>query len=510
MRGLDNLTERQLLQVWEEYLDNVRKSTAVAMGESEAEKAKRIKRLEKPGNEEEWFKYYFPKAYECEAAKFQKRATQRIMKNAEWIEVRQWSRELAKSTRSMMETLYQILVESCPSKKNHILLISNSFDNAERLLMPYRAHLTGNERIINDYGMQEMPGRWTSREFTTRKRKVFRAVGAQQTPRGALTDDSIRPDKIIVDDIDTDEECRNPKQIKFKWDWIEDAAIGTRSVSKATQVVFNGNVIAKISCMVLAEQIADHVSRVNIRDKNGKSTWKEKNTEAHIDRVLKTKSYASAQKEYFNNPIDEGSVFKEMAYKPARQLHQYSLLVCYTDPSYKDTKKNDFKATVLVGKWQDEFHVIKAFVEQTTTARMIDWHYDIMDLVGDCPCYYFMEQVFLQDIFIKEFYEAGAKRKRTIPIAGDERQKGDKFTRIETLLEPLNRNGKLFLNEREKDNPSMITLVDQFKAFSPGSRAHDDAPDAVEGAVYIINGKEAAIGNNNIRFFGRSKSKHSY
>jgi len=47
----------------------------------------------------------------------------------------------------------------------------------------------------------------------------------------------------------------------------------------------------------------------------------------------------------------------------------------------------------------DEFHVIKAFCEQTSTANMIDWHYQIMELVGDSVCYYYMEQVFLQDIF---------------------------------------------------------------------------------------------------------------
>lgn len=509
MSRLENLNERQLLQVWEDYLDNVRKSTAVALGESEAEQRARIARLEKPGNEEEWFRYYFKNAYECDAADFQKRATQRVMKNPEWIEVRQWSRELAKSTRTMMETLYQVLVQGCKSRKSYILLISNSEDNAIRLLMPYRAHLTANERIIHDYGTQELPGKWGAGEFVTRKGKAFRALGAGQSPRGTQND-SIRPDKIIFDDIDTDIECRNPEQIKHKWSWIEDAAIPTRSVSKDTQIVFNGNIIAKISCMVLAEKIADHISKVNIRNDRGRSTWPQKNTEQQIDRILKTKSYASAQKEYFNNPITEGSVFKELAYKPARHMREYSLLVCYTDPSYKDTKKNDYKATVLVGKWRDEFHIIKAYVEQTTTAKMIEWHYDIMDMVGDAPCYYMMEEVFLQDIFIREFYEAGAARNRTVPIAGDQRAKGDKYTRIETLLEPLSRNGKLYLNEREKDNPSMVTLVDQFKAFAPGSRAHDDAPDAVEGAVYILNAKEAAIDAGSIKTFKRKASKNSY
>ena len=35
-------------------------------------------------------------------------------------------------------------------KKRYVLLISNSLDNATRLLMPYRANLEQNKRLIQD------------------------------------------------------------------------------------------------------------------------------------------------------------------------------------------------------------------------------------------------------------------------------------------------------------------------------------------------------------------------
>ncbi len=197
------------------------------------------------------------------------------------------------------------------------------------------------------------------------------------------------------------------------------------------------------------------------------------------------KSYAAQQKEYFNNPITEGSVFKEMAYKPAKHVSEYDLLVCYTDPSYKDT--NDYKATVLVGKWQNEFHIVKCFLAQATTASMIDWHYNIMDLVGSACCYYLMEETFMQDVIVKEVSDAGKRTGRNIPIRGDTRRKPDKFMRIESLLEPLHRNGQLYLNTAERDNLHMKRLAEQFTAFAPGSRAHDDGPDAVEGAIWQLN-----------------------
>jgi predicted phage terminase large subunit-like protein len=92
----------------------------------------------------------------------------------------------------------------------------------------------------------------------------------------------------------------------------------------------------------------------------------------------------------------------------------------------------------------------------------------------------------MQDVIVKEVNDTRLRNGRTIPMRGDNRRKGDKFARIESLLEPLHRNGQMYLNAEEKDNPHMQRLAEQFIAFAPGSRAHDDGPDAVEGAVWQI------------------------
>ena len=97
-----------------------------------------------------------------------------------------------------------------------------------------------------------------------------------------------------------------------------------------------------------------------------------------------------------------------------------------------------------------------------------------------------MEKVFMQDVIIKEINDTGAKSGMLLRILPDERKKPNKYTRIEALLEPLNRNARLYLNAKERYNPHMIRLAEQFKAFSPGSSAHDDGPDAVEGAVWLL------------------------
>lgn len=494
MEGIKR-TEKQWIARWRALVKEIVESTDIDAEEPDEVRDKRKATLE--ANPEEWFKYYFPRYTFAPPAQFHKDAAIRILENREWYEVRIWSRELAKSTRTMMEVLYLVLVghrrtEVAPDgtlcdvtlKKRYVLLISNSEDNAIRLLMPYKANLEYNKRIIQDYGIQESAGNWQMGEFTTQQGVAFRALGAGQSPRGTKNEEA-RPDIILFDDVDTDADCLNPEIIAKKWHWIEEAAIGTRSVSEPTTIIFCGNRIAAGCCIERAAKLADHVDEINIRDEQGLSSWPEKNSELAIDRVLGQKSYAAQQKEYFNNPLIEGSVFKEMAYKPPRPLNDYKILLCYTDPSYKNT--NDYKATVLIGKWQNEFHILKSYVAQTTTAELIDWHYNIMNLVAGCNCYYFIEEVFMQDVIMKEISDAGKRTGRNIPIKGDTRKKPDKFTRIESLLEPLHRNGQLYLNEYERNNPHMQRLAEQFLVFAPRSRAHDDGPDAVEGAIWKIN-----------------------
>jgi predicted phage terminase large subunit-like protein len=443
---------------------------------------KRRQQLE--ADPEAWFMYYFPKYAKNQPARFHKQATKRLINNPRWYETRSWCRGFAKSTRTMFEVLYLALT----GQVKNILLVSYSWDNAARLLLPYQINLELNKRLEADYGVQMNPGKWVMGEFTTRDGVSFTAVGAGQSPRGSKKE-ADRPDMIIVDDIDTDEETRNEKRIQDKWEWIEQALIPTVDISANMRVLFCGNVIAKDCCITRAQHHADHVDIVNLTDKHGHSNWPEKVKDTDIAYIQSKISYISFQKEYMNNPLSVGTVFPDMIYSKLQPIKNYTMLVCYTDPSFKESKKNDYKATVLVGSYKGQFHVIKAFVEQTTTSNMVGWHYQIMDIVGDRSCYYYMEANLLQDILMQEFYSTGEKNGRVVPIKGDERKKPDKFTRIESLLEPLNRAGKLIFNETEHENPHMMRLDEQFKAFQPGSRAHDDGPDAVEGAVWIINNK---------------------
>ena len=282
------------LQDWEKFKEDIARSTPVDKTMTHAEREKHRIYLE--AHPIEWIKFFCAPYVKSEFAGFHKRAIRRIIANDEWFEVLSWSRELAKSTITMCIILYLVLT----GHKHNVILTSNSKDNAARLLAPYRAMLEANGRIIAYYGAQMTPGAWTEDEFLTKRGVAFRALGAGQSPRGSRNE-AIRPDVLLVDDFDTDEDCKNPDIIQKRWEWWEKALYPTRSISTPTLIVFCGNIIAKDCCVVRAGAMADHWDIVNIRDKDGNSTWPEKNSEESIDRTLSKITTRAAQGEYFNS-----------------------------------------------------------------------------------------------------------------------------------------------------------------------------------------------------------------
>ena len=399
--------DRLALDSWNELVASVREHSDINPTDTETEIRQRRERLEK--NDEEWFKYYFAMYCTCEFAAFHRKATGRLMRNNRWYEVRAWSRELAKSARSMMEISKLALTK----KIRNVLLISNSADNAERLLLPFMANFEENQRIIQDYGQQKKPGAWETGEFTCMCGCSFRAIGAGQSPRGTRNK-NFRPDFILVDDIDTDEECRNPERIKTKWKWLEEALIPTMSVSGNYRILFNGNIIALDCCIKRAIEKGTelkakgigHVDIINIRGKDGLSVWPEKNSEEDIDLFLSLVSAAAAQKEFFNNPVVDGGVFAEITYGKVPALSRFKFLVIYGDPAPGEnkTKKSSTKTVCLLGKLAGRLYLIKTFLDRGLNAEFVEWYIKLLEFVGGkTTVYCYMENNKLQDPFSSRY-----------------------------------------------------------------------------------------------------------
>lgn len=279
---------------------------------------------------------------------------------------------------------------------------------------------------------------------------------------------------------------------------MEGALLPTRSVSEACRVLFNGNVIAKDSCITRAMKMASHVDIVNIRGKDGRSSWPEKNSEADIDRILSQISARAAQQEYFNNPMSEGDVFKTVAWGKCPPLSKFKYLVAYGDPapSENKTRQSSTKAVMLCGLLRGTLYVLNARLDRGLNSEFIDWYAQLDEwAAGKATVYNVMENNKLQDPFFQQVFKPLVAEKRKelgmphFNVIPDTKKKTDKATRIEANLEPLAREGRLVLNADEQQNPHMRRLEEQFLMFSLTLRFPADGPDCVEGALRFLRDK---------------------
>ncbi|HOI32702.1 MAG: hypothetical protein PHG67_06135 [Bacteroidales bacterium] len=476
--------DKNALAKWREHCRLVQEETTVNVNEPEAIK---IARIERARNDYAFFvDYYFPHFAKVKSGRFHVKTANLIKNTTNLKAVLKWARAHAKSTH--IDIIIPLWLKAQKQRQiNVMVLVGKSQDNANTLLSDIQAELQYNQRYINDFGPQYNAGSWQEGEFVTADGCAFFARGRGQSPRGLRYRDN-RPDYIAIDDLDDDELVENEARVSKLTDWVKEALFGALDGGRG-RFIMVGNLIAKNS--VLAKIAATEgvlVSQVNIYDKKGNVTWNEKWTPEEVKAMEQFMGYRSFQKEYMNNPITEGAVFKNnwIRWKKLPALNKYEHLVAYCDPSFKGSSKNDYKAIKLWGKTGNELHHIAAFVRQASTSEMVRWFYDLHERLPEgVICDYVMEANFLQDIILDEFTVEGNARGYQLPIRGDHRKKPDKFQRIEAVS-PLWERGFVWYNEKMQTDRDMLTGIEQLLAFEKGSRTHDDAPDADEGAIYLL------------------------
>jgi predicted phage terminase large subunit-like protein len=477
------LRDREALKDWEAYRKALMAATSIEPDEDFALKQKRIAQL--CNNFEAFCKYYFPNYFASEFALFQKRFAKKVIDSNVIYISRAWSRAHAKS---VIADLFLPLYLKFSGRMKNMLLVSYSHDNAERLLMPLKINLESNQRIINDFDKQQGISKWNADDFITANGNSFRAIGSGESPRGT-SNEAARPDFIVVDDIDEDELCRNPKRLDDLWDWVSGALYGCFDITGRKRFIVVGNIIAKDSIVVRASGKADDHEQINILDDNKQPSWKERFTLQECQYMIEKMGYRLSQREYFNNPISEGKVFKKewIQYMQLPKLNRYRFLMAYLDPGFKKTKGSDTKALVLVGLYEGKFHVQKVFCAQASVEEMVEWGYALdKEIKSNGGSYTFkMEEVFLQDLLFKDFAAAAKLKGFPLPVSGDKRKKPDKDARIEALSGYFER-GDVYFNEEEKDNHHMQALIEQLLTFEPRVRSKKDGPDALEGAMHLL------------------------
>lgn len=498
---------------WKQHCETVQAATAVNINETEAQRLARIKRLR--SDYAAFVDYYFPhwtvnpetgKNTPC--APFHVEAANKILKNRNLKAAFQWHRGAAKSTNMDVFVPMWLMIQE-RREINVMVLVGKSEDNAKTLLGDIQAELQYNQRYIHDFGEQFNNGHWEDGEFVTRSEVAFFARGRGQSPRG-LRYRSHRPDYVVIDDLDDDELVESPARVAKLFDWVRSALFGTLDGGRG-RFIMVGNLIAKNSVLAKWCEIKSvHVTRVNIYDNKGNISWAAKWTPQEVREIEDVAGYRAFQKEYMNNPIIEGAIFRNewirWGKRPA--WSKFSEIVLYIDPSFKGSTKNDFKAAKLWGKAGTTLYHLRAFVRQSSVAEMVRWCYDLYEWTREqgISVRWYMEANFMQDTILDEFRREGELRGYQLPITGDKRKKPDKFQRIEAIS-PLWERGFVVYDETQRDDPDMLAGIDQTLAFEKGMRGHDDAPDADEGAIWMLQ-RDTRAKSFNPSFGRRTNAKN--
>ena len=104
-------------------------------------------------------------------------------------------------------------------KLTGVVLSSANENKADGLLADLQEQLMFNERYKADYGLQYKSGKWDTGHFVTADGIGFWAFGRGQSPRG-VREAALRPNLVIVDDIDDAEICKNEKRVQDAVDWV--------------------------------------------------------------------------------------------------------------------------------------------------------------------------------------------------------------------------------------------------------------------------------------------------
>ena len=497
------LKDKEALRDWEAHKLSIQKATSVNVDEDPITKKKRKDEL--LSDVEAFAKYYFPHYCSSDFAPFHKRFFKKVIKNDRLFITRAWSRDHAKSVTAGI--ILPVFLKFSGKLKN-MLMVSYNEDNAKQLLKPLQLEFETNQRLINDFGKMKGIGNWEEGNFITTDNCSFRAIGTGQSPRGTRNNEA-RPDFILCDDIDEDEMCRNPKRLSNAYDWMMGALFGCLSITGNKRFVVVGNIIAKDTLVKRAITVSDDHEQINILDTTKQPSWKERFSLEECEYMIKKMGYRLSQREYFNNPINEGKVFKKewFQFKKLPPLRSYKFMVAYLDPGFKKTATSDSKSLVLIALHEGKFHIRKVFAGQASVEEMIEWGYSMDTFVkANNGTYQFkMEEVFLQDLLYKDFAAVAKVKKYPLPVSGDTRKKPDKDARITSISGYFER-GDVYLDEEIENDHHTVEMMEQFLNFEQGVKSKKDAPDAVEGAMHILSSN--LVLNADISIGKRSVNKH--
>lgn len=410
----------------------------------------------------------------------------------------------AKSTLvSQLYTLYRI----CLGKTHYALIVMDSIDQAYPMLEAIKAELEFNPRLKMDFPNAFGVGRvWQSGSIVTANNIKIQVAGAGKKLRG-LRHGAYRPDFVVLDDIENDENVRSPEQRDKLHTWLNKAILPLGAAGEKLDIIYIGTILHHDSVLNRTLNNAGWQSarfKALIRYPDNMTLWDEWEAlylvkeldqaqafyNANIDEMTKGAvvswaarplldlmtiradvGHSAFDSEYQNDPTAGDDAPFNNAIQFWSKLPDTLTYFGAVDPSLgKAGASRDPSAIVIAGLdgSTGKVYVVRADIKKRLPDGIIQ---DVISLQRQFNCAkWAVEAVQFQEFLRTELIKRGQAQGVPIPAVAV-KPTSDKLLRIESL-QPHMANGQLLLH------PSQSTLIDQFRHFPKAD--HDDGPDAVE------------------------------
>lgn len=391
-------------------------------------------------------------------------------------------------------------------RKKYPVIVMDSIDQAYPMLEAIKAELEFNPRLQCDFPDACGQGRvWQAGTIVTRGDVKVQVAGSGKKLRG-LRHGPYRPDLCVLDDIENDEQVRNPDQRDKLQGWLSKTVLPLGGAGAKYDVVYIGTILhydsvlnrtlenklwrsAKFKALLQwpdrmdlwerweellrndGEAVADayYASHETEMTAGSAVSWAARPLLA-LMKIRARDGHDTFDSEYQNDPVaGDNAPFAKVITFWVNRLNDW-LFYGACDPSLGKSGASRDPSALLVGGFNRAtgvLDVVEAQIKKRLPDRIIE---DVIALQRQYRCLVWaVETVQFQEFLRTELVKRSAIAGVPVPARAVQPH-SDKLLRIETL-QPHMANGLIRLH------PGQTTLIDQLRHFPKAD--HDDGPDAL-------------------------------
>lgn len=388
-----------------------------------------------------------------------------------------------------------------------IPIVMDTFEQAAEMLEAIKAELVSNPRLLMDYPEATGQGRvWQAGVILTANNRKIRAAGSGKKLRG-MRHGPHRPDLVVLDDIENDENVKSPEQRDKLQSWMTKAVLKLGAADDTMDVIYVGTVLHYDSLLArtLRNALWEHrtfkailewphrmdlwdkweevllnegreaadafyLARSEEMDRGAVVSWPAARPLVKLMLVRARDGHSAFDSELQNDPLsDEDAPFAKVIFWVGENPRW--LFYGAVDPSLGKQGNRRDPSAILVGGFDRQFGILDV-VEATIAKRLPDKIIsDVIEAQRKWLCLMWaVESVQFQEFFRSELVKRSAQLCVPVP-ARPVIPHSDKDLRIESL-QPHVANGLI------RFNPRHVTLLDQLRHWPKAD--HDDGPDALQ------------------------------